>query len=150
MAPKPSVPRGLCALLRKAGFSRTLIATRTTHAVNSGYLDQMDLPVRPARLVAVRAVKANWPRIAENWPIVYGPVKFRVMLPPGLEPGTVVEWADAPDGYDNRHYTVVAAAGSRSLTFLHTGNGAASALEAARTANQLREYLAASGWSRPA
>ncbi len=145
MPPTTVAPRGTCALLRKAGLTRALIATRTTHAVSDSYLGQLDLPVKPGNLAAVRTVEANWPRITKGWLVVHGPVTFRVILPSSLVPGTVVEWADAPDSsYEDRYYTVLAeVTAGRSVTFLHTGRGPRSALEASSAASKLRDHLAA-------
>jgi hypothetical protein len=116
---------------------------RTTHAVTNGCLGQLDLPHRPGFLTAARVVEANVPRITRDLLICHGPVTFRIMLPPDLKPGTVVEWADAPDGsYADRACTVVTAVSARSVTFAHYGRDAKGALAAARAANKLREKLA--------
>ena len=68
--------------------------------------------------------------------IVHGPVTFSVMLPPDLKPGTVIEWADAPDtSMSDCTYTVVAALSGTSITFAHLGRDATGALAAALWAN---------------
>lgn len=114
-------------------------ARHTTHAVKDGCLSQLDLPVRPGFLTAVRTVEANIPRITRDW-LIFNPsaVAFAIALPEGLEPGTVVEWADIRDDLDGRMHTVVTALTPRSITFAHLGRGAVGALEAAKWANDLR------------
>jgi hypothetical protein len=111
-------------------------AKHTTHAVKNGCLDQLDLPHRPGYLKAVRVVEANVPRITRDLTIRHGPVTFQVMLPPDLKPGTVIEWADAPDeSLADCAYTVVTAVSAKSVTFAHLGRDATGALEAAFWAN---------------
>jgi hypothetical protein len=111
----------------------------TTHAITRGYLDQLDLPVKPGFLTAVRETIANVPRITgPNWTIAHTLPRFGIMLPAGLAPGTVVEWADTPGGeatLADLNYTVVTAISARSVSFAHFGRDADGALAAAYYAN---------------
>jgi hypothetical protein len=110
---------------------------RTTHAVTGGYLGQLDLPHRPGHLKAVRVAEANVPRITRDLLICHGPVTFNIMLPPDLEPGMVVEWAEG-ESLAGCTYTVVTALSATSVTFAHYGRDAKGALAAAQAANELR------------
>ena len=122
-----------------AGFTRREIAGRTSHAITSGYLDQLDLPVKPGHLKAVRTVNANWPRLVDQWVMAHGPVTFRLMLPASIQVGTVVEWAFVPDeACEQWFYTVVVELSESWITLIKIGFGADAALKAARAGNQLR------------
>lgn len=114
--------------------------SRTKHAVRDGCLWQLDLPVWPASLTAVRVVEANVPRITgPDWLIIHGPVTFRIELPDGLAPGAVVEWDDQPGGsWQGYWYTTVTAISDTSVTFRHAGHGPEGALEAARFGSDIR------------
>jgi hypothetical protein len=111
---------------------------RTTHAITDGCLGQLDLPVKPGFLVAVRVTLANVPRITgPAWLIRHTLPWFTIALPDEpLTPGTVVEWANAPDeALADLYYTVVEAISDRSVTFAHFGKDAGGALSAAYYAN---------------
>jgi hypothetical protein len=111
----------------------------TTHAVTNGYLGQLDLPVKPGFLTAVRETYANVPRLTgPDWTIAHTLPRFGIMLPAGLAPGAVVEWADTPGGeaaLAGLNYTVVTAISPRSVSFAHFGRDADGALAAAYYAN---------------
>lgn len=110
----------------------------TSHAIKGGCLGQLDLPVMPGFLVAVRVTLANVPRITgPAWLIRHTLPWFTIALPDeGLTPGTVVEWANQPDtSIADLYYTVVEAIDDRSVTFAHFGADADGALAAAFYAN---------------
>jgi hypothetical protein len=115
-------------------------ARTTTHTlVRGGYLRQLDLPHHPGRLVAIRTVEANVPRITRDWLICHGPVTFEVMLPDDLTVGAVVEWVDQPaETLDDHEFTVITALTATSVTFARYGTGPDGALAAARAASRLR------------
>ena len=114
--------------------------SRTTHAVRDGRLNQLDLPVRPGHLTAVRVVEANVPRLTgPDWLFIHSPITFAIALPDGLALGAVVEWEDQPGGsWQDWLYTVVTAISGTSVTFAHAGRGPSGALEAARAGNTLK------------
>ena len=114
--------------------------SRTRHTVRGGRLNQLDLPVWPASLTAVRVVEANFPRITgPDWLIIHGPVTFSVELPIGLVPGAVVEWDERPDSFwPDYWYTTVTFIRETSITFRHAGRGPDGALEAARFGSYIK------------
>jgi hypothetical protein len=113
--------------------------SKTTHAVTGGCLGQLDLPAWPGFLTGVRVVEANVPRITRDMVICHDAVTFRIMLPPDLAPGTVVEWEDRQGGsWRDWLYTVVTASSAKSVTFAHAGRGPDGALEAARRGSAIR------------
>jgi hypothetical protein len=109
----------------------------TTHALTDGCLGQLDLPVRPGFLVAVRVTVANVPRITgPAWLIRHTLPWLTIALPDDLRPGQVVEWASQPDEtLADLYYTVVEAITPRAVTFAHFGRDADAALAAAYYAN---------------
>ena len=118
-------------------MSTTPAPRRTTHAITNGCLGQLDLPVKPGFLVAVRVTLANVPRITgPAWLIRHTLPWFTIALPDELMPGTVVEWARQPDtSIADLYYTVVEAIDGRTVTFAHFGADADGALAAAFYAN---------------
>ena len=112
----------------------------TTHRVTGGCLGQLDLPVHPGHLTAVRVVEANVPRITgPDW-LIFHPsvIAFEIMLPDGLAPGAVVEWDDRPGGDWDCWYTVVTAVSATSVTVTHCGRGPDGALAAAVKSSGMR------------